>query len=93
MDHEYYRDQWLQEDPELARAYEQEPLQREVCRQIRRLRKMRGWTQTELAEAIHTTPSAVCRLERGIHCPSLTTLEKISKVLGARLEVRLTPQG
>jgi DNA-binding XRE family transcriptional regulator len=93
MDHKDCRDQRLQNDPQAARAYEQELLRRELCRQIRRLRKMRGWTQTELAEAIHTTGSAVSRLERGTHCPSLRTLDKLCTALGARLEVRLTPEG
>ena len=93
MDYVKYRDQRLRDDPELARAYEQETLKREIGRQILRLRQLRGWTQTELAEALNTKQSAVARLEGGTHRPSLATLDKISQILDARLEVRLTPQG
>lgn len=93
MDYLEYRDRRLQEDPELAAAYEQENLEREISRQILRLRQMRGWTQLQLADALNTKQSAVARLESGSHRPSLATLDKICLVLDARLEVRLTPAG
>ncbi len=92
MDFREYRDRRLREDPELARAYEQEKLEREISRQVLRLRQMRGWTQEQLAEALHTKQSAVARLESGSHRPSLATLDKVGQVLGARLEVRLIPE-
>jgi DNA-binding XRE family transcriptional regulator len=91
MDYLKYRDRRLQEDPDLARAYERENLERELSRQVLRLRLMRGWTQAQLAEALGTKQSAVARLESGSHRPSLATLDKISQVLDAHLEVRLTP--
>jgi len=91
MDYEKYRDQRLQQDSELAEAYAQENLEREIGRQILRLRHMRGWTQAQLAEALDTKQSAVARLESGSHRPSLATLNRICEVLDAQLEVRLTP--
>lgn len=91
MDYREYRDRRTRQDPELAHAYEQENLRREIAREILRLRQLRGWTQAELAEALDTKQSAVSRMESGLHRPSLSTLDKISGVLGARLEVRLTP--
>jgi DNA-binding XRE family transcriptional regulator len=91
MDFFEYRDRRLQEDPELAQAYEQEKLEREIARQILRLRQMRGWTQAQLAEALNTKQSAVSRMENGSYRPSLATLDKICHVLGARLEVHITP--
>lgn len=84
-----YREHRLQEDAELAHAYEQENLEREIARQVLRLRQARGWTQAQLAEALDTTQSVVARLESGSHRPSLSTLDRICQVLGARLEVRL----
>jgi len=93
MDYLEYRARRLQEEPELARAYEQENLEREIARQILRLRQARGWTQAQLAEALDTTQSVVARLESGSHRPSLSTLDKICQALGARLEVRLVPVG
>ncbi len=91
MDYLEYRVRRLREDPDLARAYEQEILEREIARQILRLRQIRGWTQTQLAEALNTKQSVIARLESGSHRPSLSTLDKICQVLGARLEVRLVP--
>jgi ribosome-binding protein aMBF1 (putative translation factor) len=91
MDYLKYRDWRLDEDPDLAQAYAEENLEREIARQILRLRQLRGWTQVQLAEALSTKQSAVARLESGSHRPSLVTLERISKALGARLEVRLVP--
>jgi ribosome-binding protein aMBF1 (putative translation factor) len=91
LDYRKYRDRRLREDPQLAQAYEQENLEREISREILRLRQLRGWSQVRLAEALHTKQSAVARLESGSHRPSLATLNKICEVLDARLEVRLTP--
>lgn len=50
-----------------------------------------GLTQTDIAERIGTTQSAVARLESGggRHSPSLATLRKYAGALGYRLEVRL----
>ncbi len=92
MDYREYRDRRMRQDPELAHAYEQENLKREIAREILRLRLLRGWTQAELADALDTKQSAVSRMESGSHRPSLGTLNKISEVLEARLEVRLTPK-
>ena len=93
MDYQKYRDQRLDQDPDLARAYEQETLEREISRQVLRLRQTRGWTQAELAKELHTKQSAIARLESGSHRPSLATLDKVGRILGARLEVRLIPEG
>lgn len=91
MNYLEYRNRRLREDPELARAYEQENLEREIARQVLYLRQARDWTQAQLAEALNTRQSVVARLESGSHRPSLSTLDKICRVLGARLEVRLIP--
>jgi len=91
MDYREYRDRRLKEDPELAGAYQEGSLAREISRQILRLRQARGWTQAQLAEALDTKQSVIARLESGSHRPSLATLDKICEVLRARLEVRLMP--
>jgi DNA-binding XRE family transcriptional regulator len=50
-----------------------------------------GITQSEVAERIGTTQSAVARLESGggKHSPSLATLQKYAHALGCRLQLRL----
>ena len=93
MEYLEYRARRLRQDPELAQAYEQENLERQIARQVLRLRLRRGWTQAQLAGALHTKQSAIARLESGSYRPSLATLEKIGQVLGARLDIRLTPTG
>jgi transcriptional regulator with XRE-family HTH domain len=91
MDYREYRDRRLSQDPDLRHAYEQENTEREIARQILRLRQLRGWTQAQLAEALDTRQSAVSRMESGTYRPSLATLDKIGQILDAHLEVRLTP--
>jgi len=93
VDYQEYRDRRLREDPELARAYEEVSLEREIARQVLRLRLARRLTQQQLAEVIGTKQTAIARLESGTHRPSLATLEKVCQALGARLEVRLVPIG
>lgn len=50
-----------------------------------------GITQSEVAERIGTTQSAIARLESGVgkHSPSLSTLRRYAYALGCRLELKL----
>lgn len=59
--------------------------------QFIKARSAAGLTQTEIAERIGTTQSAIARLESGggKHWPSLATLQKYAQALGCRLELRL----
>jgi transcriptional regulator with XRE-family HTH domain len=59
--------------------------------QFLKARASAGITQTEVAERIGTTQSAIARLESGDkkHSPSLATLQKYAQALGCRLELRL----
>jgi transcriptional regulator with XRE-family HTH domain len=59
--------------------------------QFLKARSAAGITQTEVAERIGTTQSAIARLESGggRHSPSLATLQKYAQALGCRLELRL----
>jgi transcriptional regulator with XRE-family HTH domain len=59
--------------------------------QFLKARVAAGITQTEVAERIGTTQSAIARLESGggRHSPSLATLQQYAQALGCRLELRL----
>jgi transcriptional regulator with XRE-family HTH domain len=59
--------------------------------QFLKARSAAGLTQTEVAERIGTTQSAIARLEssRGKHLPSLATLQRYAQALGCRVELRL----
>ena len=58
-------------------------------------RNRAGLTQTEVAERMGTTPSAVARLEAGggsqKHSPSIATLRKYAEAVGCMVEVKLVP--
>ncbi|MCB0973286.1 MAG: helix-turn-helix transcriptional regulator [Actinobacteria bacterium] len=54
---------------------------------VRRLRTDAGLTQTELAVRMRTTQSSIARLERGGTRPTLETLEKVARAVGADLVV------
>lgn len=56
------------------------------------LRMERGWTQAELARRVGTRQANISRLENGLANPTLKFLQKLSKVFGVELVVRLRPQ-
>ncbi len=50
--------------------------------EVRRLRKARGWNQTELAFHAGLAPSVISQIENGKRSPNASTLEKLAKALG-----------
>ncbi|MDX9851315.1 MAG: helix-turn-helix domain-containing protein [Anaerolineaceae bacterium] len=70
----------------LAAAKELEP-----GYQVARLRMLRGWTQTQLAEMVGTRQPSIARLENGSSIPSLSFLNKVATALNAKIELRLVP--
>ena len=59
--------------------------------QIARLRIQHGLTQAQLAELVGTRQPSIARLESGERKPSLSFLQRVAKVLDARIEVHLVP--
>src|SRR3989338_3706679 len=61
-----------------------------------RARKIKGKSQKEVAKAMHTSPSAVSRLEAGYgrerHSPSLDTLRRYAAAIDCSLLIRLIPK-
>ncbi len=54
---------------------------------IKELRLKKGITQEELAKKLHTTKSAISRLENHAESIRLATLEKVAKVLGKEVRI------
>ncbi len=52
---------------------------------IRGLRREKGITQRQLADALHVTDKAVSKWERGICAPDLALLEPLAKALGCTI--------
>ena len=50
-----------------------------------------GLTQEQVAERMHTTQTAIARLESGKTMPSTRTLERFAEATGSRLRISLEP--
>jgi len=87
---EILRRRYVGEDRERLASVEEERLHARVARQIYQLRVEAGLTQSELAEKVGTTQSAISRLESADYeGHSLSMLGRIADALNARLEVGL----
>ena len=86
------RQRYVGEDPARKAAIEEERLHAKVARQIFELRTRAKLSQKELAEKVQTTQSVISRLEDADYeGHSLSMLQRIADVLGARLAVDLEP--
>lgn len=79
----------LMNDSEFVTEYEALSPEYELAKSIITLRLSKGLTQKELAEKMQTTQSVISRLESGNAKPSLATLERLAKVLDARVVAHL----
>ena len=57
---------------------------------IKRLRKMRGFTQEQFAEMINITPRNLCRIESGENFVTSETLDKILIALNVSADILFT---
>jgi len=74
-------------NPDFAQEYEALREEHEIARQIIRARLAAGLTQKELAQRIGTKQSNMSRIENGNCNPSITTLSRIAKATGKKLQV------
>ena len=59
-------------------------------KQIESLRRRMGWSQAELAQRLHISPSTVGMYEQGRRVPSLDTLLAMSEEFGVTLDYLVT---
>lgn len=81
-------------DPETHELYERKHREIEIALLMRRTRENAKLSQEDIAERMHTTRSAVSRLESsgmGRHSPSIETLLKYAQALGYTLKIDLIP--
>jgi len=76
-------------NPIIKTEYETLGPEYDVVRTIIKERIKRGWSQTELAEAIGSRQPVISRLERGDSNPSLQTLQRIAQALNLSLHVSM----
>lgn len=79
-------------DPEFREEWERTALARAVAEAVIRYRAERGLSQTALARLLGWRQSVVARLETAEHNPSMDTLVELSRKLGLRVHVDVTPQ-
>ena len=79
-------------DPDYAAAFDALREEYAIAAALIAARNHAGLTQSELAERMGTTQSAVARMESGRVRPSTTTLEKVAKATGTRLRVSFEPE-
>ena len=82
--------EWMK-DPEYRSEYNALGPEFELIKALIRARIQSGLTQTQIAERMKTTQSAVARLEGGRSNPSAKTLLKYAKATGTRLKISFEP--
>ena len=80
-------------DPEVRAEYDALSPACDLRRKLIALRKAAGLTQEELAERLHTSKSAISRLENvnSSVSPTLTTIEAYAEAVGYRVEINFLP--
>lgn len=82
----------IKDDPSFKERMEEGENAWDIAFQIYDLRKAAGLTQTELARLVGTRQSNIARIESADYTGyTLTTLEKVTRALKARLEIKIIP--
>lgn len=83
----------LKQDPSFAEELDKADQAWDIAFQIHDLREQAGLTQKQLAELVGTKQSNIARIEDADYTGyTLKTLEKVTKALKARLEIKIVPQ-
>lgn len=83
----------LKQDPTLAEEFEKADQAWNIAFQIHDLREKVGLTQQKLAGLVGTKQSNIARIESADYTGyTLKTLEKVTKALKARLQIKIIPQ-
>lgn len=80
----------MRRDPALKKAYDALQPKYDIIRAILDARTKKGMTQTEIARRAGTTQSAIARFESGRTNPTLDFASRLSRAVGAKLEIRLS---
>lgn len=79
----------LLKDPKVAQEYKKLEPRYQIISELIRTRIKKGLSQDELAKRIGTKQSAIARVEAGNTNPSIEFLEKITKAMDSKLEIRV----
>lgn len=82
---------WLK-DPEFKAGYDALEEEFALASLLIEARTRANLTQAELASRMGTSQSTIARLESGKAAPSLSTLRRLAKATGTRLEISFEPR-
>ena len=82
------KNKWM-EDSDFRQAYTEADSDYRVVEALIRARERAGLTQSQLAQRLHTTQSAIARLESGCGSPKLDTLRRYAEATGSKLVVEM----
>lgn len=92
-DFDKYVEEMVKKDPSLKEGLEKADRAWNIAFQIHDLREKTGLTQKQLAELVGTKQSNIARIESADYTSyTFQTLEKVTKALKAKLEIRIIPQ-
>ena len=77
-------------NPNFRKEVDEERRNLRIGLRIKELRLEKGITQDQLAQKIHTTKSAISRLENHAESITLATLEKVARALGKEVHIELS---
>ena len=77
-------------NPEFRKAYDALEPKYALIRAMLDSRNKKGMTQAAIAKRAGTTQSAIARFESGRTNPTLEFASRLSRALGAKLEIRLS---
>jgi len=60
-------------------------LKQQFGKRLKALRRKRGMTQEQLADAVGLTVESISNIERGIHAPKFDNLEKLALILDVQV--------
>lgn len=82
-----------QRGPEAFARYERARTSIMVGSAVRAARRKAGLSQIELARRAGTSQPSIARLERGLVSPTVISLDRIARALGAELVIDFEPPG
>ena len=85
-------DDWLKEelrDEGFRLRWNEREAAYKVARELIRLRKKQGLSQTEVARRAGLKQPAIARLESGAVKPTLDTIQRVAHALGREVEINL----
>ncbi len=84
-----YVDKRKKSDPSFAENYDENYNDFKIGLMLKEMRIKNGLTQEDLAGRIHTTKSAISRMENHAEDLKLSSLERIAKALGKKVKIEI----